>query len=125
MKILKNANAAPDWVELGKDIRTEVATLRSRIRSWLDANGAISGTPNVTSMEQVRRLTGWATFEDELVSTIESVNANISRHNHIAPTAVVHIMPLRLEGIVIHAATTIHKGSVASSHTDMQEHETQ
>ena len=43
-------------------------------------------------------LPGWKAFEDdEILPVIAGINAEISRHNHMAPTAVVHMMPLRLQ----------------------------
>ena len=111
MKVLKNANAAPEWVELGKDIRAKATALRSRIRAWLKANGAAAigdatrhrkhqgATDGLSLLEQPRLdLPGWKAFEDdEILPVIAVINAEISRHNHMAPTAVVHMMPLRLQ----------------------------
>ena len=104
MKVLKNANAAPEWVELGKDIREKITAIRARLRTWLAMNVEEGACQSEIWIQELKQIPGWGALEEELLGSINCINADISRHNHMAPTAVVHIMPLRLQAEVRSAA---------------------
>lgn len=94
MKVLRNANAAPEWVEFGKDVRKSVAEFRDQLH--MDVEKLMYGQPS-NDVYALQVLQGWAALEVELQTSMKSLNALIHRYNSMTPTAAVHMVPLRLD----------------------------
>lgn len=101
-RILENAGAAPDWIEIGKDIERLLADCREHRRRYhhqqrgdhIELRRAAS-----SDLERIReRLkTRARVFADEQRSRLQHANHLIDRFNHACPVAHLHRTRLNVE----------------------------
>ena len=106
LKLLKNANMSPEWVEMGKEIRLSIARFRSTLREKTKAalpEAVASSTTGTTAdrtdsmLEALRVSPGWGATREELHQAITAINTSITRHNSASPSQVVHLIHLGLD----------------------------
>jgi DnaJ family protein C protein 28 len=97
VKILKNANVLPEWVEVGKVVRERVRGLRASIEPFVKQVVEAQPASLADAMRQLKGVPGWVSAKGEFQVRLDKVNAEIAKHNRMAPNAVMHMMPIKLE----------------------------
>ncbi len=100
--VLKNANAAPEWVDLRREIQEARARLVRRVRShrqWLTARAAgLKTLPAERILDAVRATDEFdRRFQEELAAALGELNAKIARHNLHARVQLLQLVPLDAE----------------------------
>ncbi len=98
-RVLRNANALPEWLELRREIeerRGRIATRVDAHRSWLRARRVALGTlPAERILDAVRATeSADARFRVELAVRVAEVNERIARHNTVAPRPELQLAPM-------------------------------
>eukprot|EP00959_Pyramimonas_sp_CCMP1952_P018881 399124-Pyramimonas_sp.AAC.1 len=97
-KILKNANCAPEWIELGKEVQVISETLRRRITDILRDVDSVTSDDELASMRsRVKASQLWLKHESDIRKTIVTINQTIEKRNNKAPSSNVHLIPLCVE----------------------------
>jgi len=101
--IAKNANVAPEFVELRREIADRRNSLVRRLRAhreWLEDRAALlRDLPAERILDAARATTDFdGRVESELRSAIGEINALVARHNLRVPIAL-QIVPLALEDL--------------------------
>ena len=81
-KLLKDANFAPDWIELDRDVRAardELAAFQQRHLDWLRLQSQSDGSPPAAVLEWHRRMRA------ELARRVDELNRKIDQLNLIVP----------------------------------------
>eukprot|EP00192_Tetraselmis_astigmatica_P020986 CAMPEP_0117655152 /NCGR_PEP_ID=MMETSP0804-20121206/4128_1 /TAXON_ID=1074897 /ORGANISM="Tetraselmis astigmatica, Strain CCMP880" /LENGTH=274 /DNA_ID=CAMNT_0005461487 /DNA_START=129 /DNA_END=953 /DNA_ORIENTATION=- len=111
LKILKNANMSPEWVELGKATRLAISEFRCQLRNRVqaeiaagnDSANVIVGQAGDTEDGVLKMLSGsssWTAAQPELRKSVTVINEQILRCNNAAPSPVVHLIPVRFDAEV-------------------------
>lgn len=101
-KAMKEAGFAPEWISLGKEIRTELEALRQllvRYQRWYrQVVASLEDQPARVVIEERKRLKDgvrWAV--DTFRERGTEVNKKIERHNLLAPVSQLHIAKIAIE----------------------------
>ena len=101
-RILKNANAAPDWVQLNKAIQDLISKCRAQRESFERRYQGFTSrleTADPISIPRLRReFSIWyVTSTDDLKSKMLEANEAILKYNLIAPSCTQNHIPFRVE----------------------------
>jgi hypothetical protein len=100
--LLRNADAAPEWVELRREIFVERARLARRLRAhreWLSARRAsLTEVPAERVLAHARATEAAdRRFHAALEADLRELNAKIARHNLHARAQLLQLAPLTME----------------------------
>eukprot|EP00873_Tetraselmis_striata_P013041 jgi/Tetstr1/433305/TSEL_022592.t1 len=112
LKVLKNANVLPEWVELGKALRGRLSGVHAAIEPFV--REVLEARPHSLA-EALRRLKAnpdWAAARAGLEADLETINRAIARHNALTPSAAVHMFPVRLDAAVSAMYKRLQQGAV-------------
>jgi hypothetical protein len=107
-RVMKNADVAPDWIEIAKEIETELSRCREAARRFHDSHrrdrilmraAAADAIPPIRERMRDRA----ARFAEEQRARYCQVNRLIDRFNVACPVAHLHKRKLDLEGEVSRA----------------------
>ncbi len=80
--ILERSGYAPDWVELGKEIETELGEAREAARRWRFAANRAGTDPTYRAEEQ--------RLHEDVAQRIARINGLIARYNVACPIGQLH-----------------------------------
>ena len=105
-RMMENANLAPDWIELGKEIETALARCREEMRRNADANRrdriALHAASIDASLLINRRLRARRDeFTEQQTSRYANVNHLIGRFNVACPMDHLHRLRIDVAGSVV------------------------
>ena len=90
-KILKNAGCAPEWIEMGKVIRSKSASARAMLtlhwRHYQARSSELAGRTDRWAMaESERARVAWQQAVTEFFATVEIINKEIVEYNLQVPS---------------------------------------
>lgn len=118
-RVLKNAGAAPAWVEHGRSIRRAHASARFRLEdAWLavrygSALAAATQPSRPIGDEQCPLAARWAAALHDFEGELDAVNKQIRTYNLIAPGSATHLMRLDAEAELARALLDFENGTAA------------
>ena len=100
--VLRNANAAPEWADLRRDLFAARDALARRIRAhrrWLLSRRAALGAAPAERVLEHARATEAADrrFQNELLAALSEYNGRIARHNLLVSTPLLQLTTLTME----------------------------
>ncbi len=104
-KILKNAGAAPAWVELEKEVEAEIARVRQERevhRRWLKRKlGEISAGPVKYFARDLRQLDSYhKSYLNQYARKLEALNGKIETFNYHCPVQSILKIKFQVERVV-------------------------